>query len=115
MPENERPQNLAELKRFLVPGVKLSLFLTGDPWPDPELRASIESPEGLVRAVKKVQSNGIQFEPSTGHTSGSWLTWDRAGDFAFTADAFGVGVTGGQFGKLVQYAGQKARLWYRYP
>jgi len=115
MPENERPQNLAELKRFLVPGVKLSLFLVGEPWPDPTLRKAIESPEGLIREVKRAQYNGIQFEPSPGHTSGSWFYWGAASNVVFTPDAFGIGTSGGILGKLVEYAGQKARLWYRYP
>lgn len=73
-----RPQNLAQLKRYLQVGMSLTLvdFNNGESHPG----------LNIPRKIKQALSNQIQFD------NGSWLglgaTGERASDYTFTSEGF---------------------------
>lgn len=66
--------NLSQLKKALTVGTKLKIKYAT---PVPKL-------DGTTRAIKKVQSNAIQFE------NGSWLYWEKASRYEFFEGGFSV-------------------------
>lgn len=66
--------SLAAFKRFLKePGAAIEM-IQHDWYPQPVPG---------IRKVKKLQTNGVQFEPTEPGKQGSWLYFDRAKDFRF--------------------------------
>lgn len=71
-------ENLSQLKKYLTVGVKLRIEYAQ---PDQFAR---KTTNGMVRAIKKVQSNAIQFE------NGSWLYWEKSSRYKFFEGGFSV-------------------------
>lgn len=71
-------ENLAQLKKYLDVGVKLRIKYAQ---PDQYAR---KTTNGMVRAIKKKQSNAIQFENE------SWLFWEKASRYSFFEGGFSV-------------------------
>lgn len=45
---------------------------------------------GLPRKVKRVQGNGIQFEPHKDGSEGSWLWWPSAKEISINGSSFTI-------------------------
>lgn len=82
-----RIENLAQLKKYLNVGVKL--------------RIKYARPGGAldntVRAIKKKQSNAIQFENE------SWLFWEKASRYSFFEGGFSVYWDDAKQNKIMDY------------
>lgn len=93
---------LAEVKRRLQPGTKVTLFWHRHPewWSDPTLRNALESGAGITGPVNKVQTNAItMLREKAGKPFDSWLHWPKAKDFAGAGNEFTILENGEPFMK----------------
>lgn len=88
-------KSFAELKRFLQPGVVLTL-VRHDWYPNGPL---INKP----RKICKIQSNAIAFEPIPPKTESSWLHWGKSSEYTIDEKGFNVQLTPDDPEKIMRY------------